>query len=333
MLTMNKKLTEYSIGSDSGIRLSCLNYGGVLKSLSLPVNGERIETLLGYQSAQQYLQDKFYLGAVIGRYSNRIANAQFSQNGKTYHLEANDGNNNLHGGSHGLHQKYWQLDQATENAITFKCESPDGEGGFPGNVKFTLRYQIASATVTIDLFAETDQETPINLTGHAYFNLNRENHQSIENHQLAVYSDSLLVSPRDGIPTGEMKPVDATDFDFRELKTLDWLRDSKELMIQQQSGLDHNFVFANKTASSGSVKVATLYSPQTHIELTVSSNMPGLQVYSGNHLTIPFSPHQGICLEPQYYPDSPNHSDFPSCLVKPGDVYHHQIKYHFNLKG
>lgn len=322
-------IRQYELTTATGFSASVLNYGAILQSIKVPTESGLTEVLLGYQQPQTYLDDDAYMGAIAGRYCNRIADGLFTLSGKAYQLSINSGAHHLHGGTHGLSHKYWQLEQSSESSqsITLKTFSPDSEQGYPGNVQVEVTYTLqADNKLIIDMKATTDKITPFNLTGHAYFNLNTD-HSSAINHHLKVYADKYLPIDDSGIPTGELLSVAKTPFDFRELSELSAHVNDDSPAVASQKGIDHNFVLNDQSESV--TLAAELYSPQSGVHLKVHTNKPGLQIYTGNHLSGDFEPYQGVCLEPQYYPNSPNQSEFPECFLKPGDTYHHQIIYEF----
>ena len=330
----SQNIQQYLLASPNGFEVSILNYGAILQSIKVPVAESKLEVLLGFEKLSDYLQDSAYIGAIAGRYCNRIADASFELNGENFKLQKNDGKNQLHGGPLGFNQKYWQVVEYVQDEnpkIKLLYESHDGEQGFPGNLTCFVTYQILNEyQLVINIEAKCDKSCPVNLTGHAYFNLNG-NQDLIENHELQVSAEHYLPITDDCIPTGEMRKVAGSDLDFLHPGSVKNGIDSDDLQIINQKGIDHNFVLTNYDQATR--PVAVLYSPESNLEMTLSTNKPGLQVYTGNHLSKPFVAYQGICLEPQYFPDSPNQREFPNCILQPGETYHHRIIYQFNYRN
>jgi len=324
------RVQQYFLTADNGFSVTLLNYGAVIQSIKVPSSKAQTEVCLGYLRPDEYVTDNACLGAVVGRYCNRIAYGQYSTQRGTFQLPVNNNEHHLHGGPNGFHKKYWEFVERFDGdspGIKLSCTSIDGEEGYPGNVTATATYRIVNGKrLVLDLEATSDQETPLNLTGHAYFNLNSDP-SSIENHHLHVNANQYLPVDASCLPTGEIKEVKGSDFDFTNSTALGARIHSDNPQIAQLSGIDHNFVLANPTKDTQ--LAATVFSPQSHIQLRVYTNMPGLQVYTGNHLSGQHQPYQGLCLEPQYYPDSPNQRHFPNCFLQPGETYHHQIIYEF----
>lgn len=333
-MSESQSICQYQLGDKNGLQVGVLNYGAILQSIRVPVGERQIEVLLGFQAADDYLEDKAHIGAIAGRYCNRIANASFELNGEKFHLEKNDGDNLLHGGPQGFNQKFWRVVEYQQNQhpkITLAYESADGEQGFPGNLKNFVTYRIVEGhQLVIDINAQCDKPCPVNLTGHAYFNLN-SSQRLIRNHELQIDAKKFLPIADNCIPTGELREVAESDFDFQQAAQVGPRIESNDLQIRKQKGIDHNFVLNGNNQSARAV--AMLYSPESKIEMTLSTNMPGLQIYTGNHLSAPFESYQGICLEPQYFPDSPNQVAFPDCILHPEKSYHHQIIYDFRLRN
>jgi len=324
---MQKDLKQYTLSNDMGLTVSILNYGAIIQSIKYKTETGNHELVLGFKNPEDYLDDDCYLGAIVGRFCNRIAKGQFSIDGKTYLLPTNQGENHLHGGIEGFSKKYWQLeneDDCSATRLKLSYRSDDNEEGYPGKVITSVTYLLENDRLIIDIKANTDKTTPVNLTGHSYFNLNG-NQSSVKNHWLQVNSNQILEMDENSIPTGDFYSTDTTSFDCRDFKQLAEILESDNPRITSQLGLDHNYVL--KQSGTSATLVASVKSPVTNIQLDVFTNKPGMQIYTGNYLSGNFLQHGGICLEPQYYPDSPNHKNFPDSLLKPGEEYHHQIIY------
>ena len=334
---MNNKpatIRQYDLVSETGLTASILNYGARLQSLKVPTKNGPVEVLLGYQASADYLKDEAYLGAIAGRYCNRIANGKYSYKGNDITLSRNAGEHHLHGGFLGLSHKYWGAQNSGEayanKSIRLNTVSEDGEQGYPGDAEFDVTYDLQGNKLVIDMRAQCTKATPLNLTGHAYFNLNSNDDLAL-NHQISVVADHYLPIDATCIPTGELELVDGSAFDLRHPVDLKSRVKSSEPAISAQGGFDHNFVLGAEPNKAS--LAATLYSPQSGISLKLYTTKPGLQVYTGNHLSGAFEPHQGVCLEPQYFPNSPNQANFPCAMFEPGDTYHHQIIYEFECES
>jgi aldose 1-epimerase len=325
------------------IKATITNFGGRVVSIVVPdKNGEMIDVVLGYDYLKSYQKEnELYLGAIIGRYGNRIADGKFSLDGKEYHLEINNGPNALHGGSDGFHDKFWDVKQPNDKTLILTCFSADGEGGYPGNLNIKVTYSLTDKNgLQIDYAATTDKKTIINLTNHTYFNLNGvDSDLGILNHILEIDADKIVEVNETCVATGEFLPVNHTPFDFRKPTEIgDRIKENHE-QLQIGNGYDHTFVFNKKDGALENV--ASVYSPETGINMNVITNEPGMQLYTGNYLngkdadgkngnTHPFR--YGFCLETQHFPDSPNHSNFPSTVLNVGEVYESTTIYEFGIQ-
>lgn len=309
-------MQQFQLKNARGDLLQVLSYGATLQQWSAQVAGQQRSLILGYPDPAQYLQDSCYLGAVAGPYANRIGLASFKLEQQPYQLDANEGKHHLHGGRDGLHCQQWQLEKQYKDAVQLVCSRPDALGGYPGPVQFTLLYQLtADGAVEAYFQASTEQLTVVGPTLHPYFNLAAvaatEAPPRIDQHQLQLKSAHYAVVDTDCIPTGELAKVQGTGFDFQQARTL------------AGAVLDHNFVVAGDLRQASAV----LTSPDGQLQLLVSSDYPGLQVYTGEHLAAPFQARQGICLEPQFFPDSPNQPCFPFHYTRPDQPFHAHIRY------
>lgn len=335
-----KDVKLYSLENGS-LRVSLTNYGARLVSLNVKGNDDQeTDVILGYDTAEEFKQNasNFY-GAIVGRYGNRIGNATFTLNGQRYELEKNDGENSLHGGANGVYNKVWDVEQSSASAITLAYTSPDGEAGYPGTVTMKVTYSLNDeGGLVIDYEANTDKETVLNLTNHAYFNLNGEGDTTILDHELQIDADAITAVNDVLIPTGERLPVEGTAFDFRKPTAIGARIDADNEQLKIGKGYDHNFELTKK---DGFQKVATLYAPKSGIEMQVHTTEPGLQFYSGNFMgdkdpkgkegkTYGFR--AALCLETQHFPDAPNQEAFPSTVLKPGEQYTSKTEYRFFVK-
>lgn len=322
------QINEYELQNSKGAKVKVINLGARLTALIIPtkVHGD-INTILNYSHAQQYYLDPMFHGAIAGPVCNRIANGEFTLNNKQYKLKSNEGSNVLHSGSTGLHQQFWNVLEYSENAITLQVEQTHCTDGFPGNVIFTLEYTLQNNnTLSINWSATSDQDTPANLTSHSYFNL--AGFGDIKSHFLRITADNYTPHNDQQIPTGEISSVDNTIFDLRNFTALSDVLNSGDPEILRWDGLDHNWAYNNDKH----LKLqAELYSEETQLLLQVESTLPGMQCYTGNQLGAfgIHGTHEGICLEPQYYPNSVNQENFPNTILKKNTTMSHRINLTF----
>ncbi|MET9729586.1 aldose epimerase family protein [Streptomyces sp. NPDC006458] len=302
----------------AGVRVRVLSYGGVVQSVETPDReGRRANVVLGFAGLEDYLEHSGpYLGALVGRYANRIAGGRFPLDGLTYALEQNNAPNSLHGGAYGFDKRVWDM-TPVEHGVLLSRVAPHGEEGFPGRLEISARYTLdASGALRIAYEAVTDAPTVVNLTNHSYFNLAGSGPAG--GHELRL--DASRYTPVDAglIPTGELADVTGTRFDFREPRGIG-------------SGYDHNFVL-DKGVTAEPVEVAELYDPASGRVLTVSTTEPGLQLYTAEYLSDPFAPGDGVALETQHFPDSPNRPEFPTTVLRPGQVFRSASVYAFSAR-
>lgn len=331
-----KEVFQYTLSNKKGVTVKILNYGGTLTDIITPDRGGVMGNVtLGFASLEGYLKGNPFFGSLVGRYANRIANAQFTLDGKTYHLAPNSNGNCLHGGIKGFDKKVWEavLDPDKE-LLQLTYKSPDGEEGFPGNLTTTVRYSLSEDNeLRIDYKAITDAATPVNLTNHAYFNLSAGKDPDVLDHELMLKSGYYTTTNDKIIPTGDLVPVQGTPFDFNTAKKI-----GKDITLTG-SGYDHNFVLENST---GELKfISSLYHRGSGRMMETFTTQPGVQLYTANFLNMPteFTPghikygkHAGVCLETQHYPDSPNQPAFPNTILRPGEEFHHITTYKFSVK-
>lgn len=322
------------------MQVAITNYGGRIISILVPdKDGNLTDVNLGFDklSAYQKKGEPFF-GTLVGRYGNRIAKRKFAIDDKEYNLELNNGVNTLHGGSKGFHAQVWDAAHLNDSTLSLNYLSPDGESGYPGNLKVNVTYTLTSKMgLKISYEAVSDKKTILNLTNHAYFNLNGEGNNSILNHILMIDADAITPVDSTLIPTGKFQEVAGTPFDFRTPTAIGERIEQNDEQLKNGLGYDHNFVLNKK---KGLQKVATVYSPTTKIELTVFTEEPGLQFYSGNFLTgkykdvkgkksYPFR--SGFCLETQHFPNSPNQPNFPTTILNSGQTYKTSTVYQFSI--
>jgi aldose 1-epimerase len=334
-----KQADLFTLKNKNNVEVYITNYGGRIVSILVPdKNGKIIDVVLGYENLSGYMkEDEPYFGALVGRYANRIGNAQFILEGKTYKLEANNGPNALHGGPTGFHSRVWNAKQENESKLELFYLSKDGEEGYPGNLDVKVIYTLTDQNeLKIDYSAATDKITVVNLTNHAYFNLNGEGNATITDHRLLINAGRFTPIDSTLIPTGEFLDVEGTPFDFRNETVIGERINDEDQQLQYGLGYDHNFVL-NKVENSLDL-AARVTGPETGITLEVMTTEPGLQFYSGNFLdgktkdgkggkVYPYR--SGFCLETQHFPDSPNKPWFPDTVLKPGNTYKTTTIYKF----
>lgn len=327
--------------SSGKIEVRVTAFGAHLVSIRTPDrNGKVADIELGYDSLAEYMKGSSpYFGAVIGRFGNRIAKGEFTLDGKTYHIPVNNGPNALHGGPVGFDRYVWQAKEVP-NGVEFTHVSPDGDMGFPGTLTATVRYTLTGDTLRLDYTATTDKPTVVNLTNHAYFNLRGDDQGNILDEVLQLNADHYTVAGPGLIPTGEIAPVAGTPLDFRKPEVIGARINADFEALKLAGGYDHNFVI---NGEPGTLRLAaTVMDPASGRKMTVETTEPGVQFYSGNFLTdafvgrhgIPYGKNSGFCLETQHYPDSPNHANFPSTVLRPGETYRSTTTYSFTtVKG
>ncbi|MTI38928.1 aldose epimerase family protein [Fulvivirga lutimaris] len=310
------------------ISLKALNLGGIITELLVPDRkGELVNVVLGYNNISDFLSDDFYLGCIAGRFANRVAEGKLTIDGKAYQLAINNGKNHLHGGIKGFNKVYWEVSQVSESKLAFNYTSPHLEEGYPGNLDVTVTYELTEANeLVIEYKAITDQETVINLTNHSYFNLSGAENGDILDHTVQIFTDSLVDVNEDQIPTGIIQNVTNTPFDFQEERNLNEAMEEYKSNDKTAIGFDHCYAYGDKRFK----QMATVASAASGIAMEVYSTEPGMQLYTGNHLTAPFKQYQALCLETQHYPDSPNQPDFPGTSLKPNEEFNSKTVYQFS---
>lgn len=320
------KLTALTLRNARGDSIRVLTSGATLTEFNFATDDHGdINLILGYPHESSYLSDTAYHGAIAGRYCNRIANSAFTLDGQVFNLDGNENQHHLHGGSLGFNRRIWEVEQQQENAVSLRLHSADGDQGYPGNLDVLLHYRLSdTGALDIKWQATTDQDTIVGLTSHAYFNL--AGHGDILDHYLRIPASHFTPIDKELIPTGEVRSVENTALDLRQFAHLRERIASDDPLIATLDGFDHNWAFE----SSGDFALrAQLLCPESKLLLSVSSSLPGLQCYSGNLLAANgvHGCHEGLCLEPQYYPDSPNQPHFPSPLLRAGETVTHQLRY------
>ena len=328
-----RTVTAFTMENDNGLRVRILDYGCAIQSLLVPDSeGRAVDVVLGYDTVAEYEENGGFLGAVVGRVGNRIGGGRFTLGGKECVLAVNDRGNHLHGGLCGFDKKIWK-GKRNGDELVLSLLSPDGDEGYPGNLSATVRYRLdENNTLRITYDAVSDQDTPVNLTNHAYFNL--AGGGTILGHELQVFADRFLEADENCLPTGRKIPVGDTPFDFRESKEIGRDISCEDEQLRRGNGYDHNFCLSDK---SGWKRAAVLFCRETGIRMTCMTTQPGVQVYSGNSLTERAGKNgrigvrQGLCLETQVWPDAIHHQDFPSCVLPAGEELHTQTAYQFSI--
>jgi len=324
----------YSL-DDGKIEVRIITYGAIVVSLRTPDrNGKLDDVVLGVDSVEKYEAQTAHFGGIVGRYANRIAHGTFQLNGQTYHIPKNDGDNALHGGTRGFDKVVWQGKQISDG-VELTCVSKDGDQGFPGTLTTIVRYTLIGNALHIDYSATTDKDTVLNLTNHSYFNLAGQGKGDVLGHWLKI--DASRFTPVDAtlIPTGELKSVEGTPFDFRTPHTIGERINADDVQLRLGRGYDHNFVLDHPGKLA---EAAEVYEPTTGRVLKVLTTEPGLQFYTGNFLDGSITGKEGrvynrrfaFCLETQHFPDSPNHPSFPTAELKPGQKFHSETVFEFS---
>ena len=326
----------FRISGRSGYSFTAMNYGATLTEILCPDReGKPVCVICGYEKLEDYQKASGYQGATIGRFANRIGKAEFDLNQKHYALFRNDGNNHLHGGAKGFDKQVWSwvLSDGDEPYVEFSRVSPDGEEGYPGELELTVRMTLkADRILSISYLAVSDKDTPFNFTNHAYFNLNGPGSGPITSHELSLDADRYLPVNSELIPTGGIAPVSGTPFDFRMAKTI-----GQDIDLTG-TGYDHCMVFEDR--GPGVFRRATLYSPQSGIGLHLSTDLPSVQLYSGNMMDdptpfrggVPQIPREAVCLETELMPDSMHHEGFTDCILKAGCTFSSTTQYEFFVR-
>lgn len=313
-------MKTYELSNKNGMSVTVTNLGCAIMKVEIPAKSGTKDVVLGFDTAEEYKNAHPFFGVAVGRFANRIGDGKFELGGKTYLLEKNEnGIHHLHGGLSGFDKKIWDVENVSPEKIVFSLHSPDGDSGYPGDLTAHITYTLSAGNVLrIDYEATTETETICNLTNHSYFNLCGHDAKDVFGHELQIFSDKITAVDEGLIPTGEFVDIAGTPFDFRTPKTI-----GAELQaagdVNKTGGYDHNYVLR------GEGKAAIAFSPITGISMTVNTNSPGMQLYTGNFIDgtvtgkgVTYQRHSGFCLETQFFPDGINKPHFPSCIVKKG---------------
>jgi aldose 1-epimerase len=328
----NMEVTAFTINNETGMQVTVINYGATITQIITPDKaGIAGNVILGFSSLEDYLQNGHqYHGCVVGRYANRIANSTFILDGTTYRLASNHKNFCLHGGIKGFDKVWWDIEVVNGSSLKLRYSSKDGEEGFPGNLQTEMTYTLTPDNeLILDYTAHTDKPTPVNLTNHCYFNLSAGKEPTVLNHQLTIFASQYTEADEDLVPTGNLFFLENTPMDFSHAKTV-----GKD--IAAAGGYDHNMILNSKHG-----KAAELYDAASGRFMEMFTTEPAVQFYSGNALHFEneinqsrsaFIQYQGLCLEAQHYPNSPNEPAFPNTILRPGEMYRQTTSYKFSVK-
>jgi aldose 1-epimerase len=336
-----RDVERFTLTSSSGIAITVLSFGGAIQTILMPDRaGALADVTLGYDTLAEYERDKSYLGSLVGRYANRIRAGRFSLDGREYTLAQNAGGNHLHGGGRGFNKAVWKIEPFEDGAdvgVVLEHVSPDGDENYPGTLRVQVSYRLtARAELQIDFFATTDAATPVNLTQHAYFNLAGTGLGDILGHQLELNASRFTPVDATLIPTGELRNVRETPFDFSTAEAIGARIEAGDEQLRLAGGYDHNFVLDRQGAGELAL-AARLTEPVSGRGIDIHTTEPGIQFYTGNFLDgtvagkggIPHRYRSGLALETQHFPNSPNEPSFPSTILRPGAEHRSRTVYHF----
>jgi aldose 1-epimerase len=340
ILPDGRQVNQYALTNKNKLEVRVINYGGIITAIKTPdKNGLLEDIVLGYDSLSGYLKETPYFGALVGRFANRIAKGKFTLDGKEYTLAQNSNGEHLHGGVKGFDKVFWDIEQAPAQegtAIKLTYASPDGEEGYPGNLRMEVTYTLTDKNeLRIDYTATTDKKTVVNLSQHTYFNLTGNSKRDILDHQLELNADKYLPVTKTLIPTGELRSVDGTPFDFTKREIIGARVNNTDQQLLYGLGYDHCWVLSSIDSMK---RAALLYEPISGRQLEVFTTQPAIQFYSGNFLDgtligkgrVKYNHRYGLCLETQHFPDSPNQKEFPSVELAPQEVYKTVTIYRFS---
>jgi len=343
-MIMKDQLKEFTLTNKHGAKVKITNFGGKVMSIQVPdKKGKLGDVVLGYENPRDYVEGNPYFGAIIGRYGNRIAKGLFTLDGETYRLPVNNGPNHLHGGPEGFHNVIWEADlrdNESPQRLYLSHVSEDGEMGYPGKLRVQVAYTWTDDhELTIDYQATTNKKTIINLTNHSFFNLKDGGESKIVDHHLTLHAQAFTPIDSTLIPTGKIRDVEDTPMDFTEGKKIGKDIGQDYDQLDHGNGYDHNFVLS-KSGNKELTLAAEVYEPSSGRKMEVYTSEPGIQFYSGNFLDgsdigkneVAYQYRTAFCLETQHFPDSPNHGNFPSVVLEPGEEYTQQTIYAFSTE-
>jgi aldose 1-epimerase len=330
-----KRIVLCTLTNRNGLQAQITNYGAKIVSLIVPnKQGEKADVVLGFSTFDEWQKQETYFNAIIGRYANRIKDGKFALDGVEYQLPINNGTNSLHGGVHGFNEKVWDVVGQSTYSVSLHYRAKDGEEGYPGNLDVYVTYSLTKDNaLSIVYEAKTDKPTILGFTNHAYFNLEGEGSGTVHNHQLQVFADEYTPFDDTACPTGEILPVEGTPMDFRQMTRVGDRIDDPFFVPGR--GIDNCWALTGWNAKIASLRhAATLEAADRKMEVWTTA--PGLQVYTGNWVEQnvgksgkQYDVQHAICLETQYFPDSPNHTNFPSPILRPGEIYYSRTDYRF----
>lgn len=327
----------YTLSNARGTQASLTDYGASLvRFIFKDKNRIPRDLVLGYDDVSGYEKGDSFFGATVGRVANRIGQGRFTLGEKTYELFRNDGPNTLHSGKDFYGKRLWEVTDLSDSSISFRLFSPDGDQGFPGNLTITVTYTLTEDNrLTIDYEAESDADTPLNLTNHSYFNLGGHSDGSVLSQLALIHADQLTEPDQNLIPNGKLVSIEGTPMDFREEKSLGRDIGKEDYLLKLGNGYDHNYVLSG----SGYREAASLFCPETGIRMTVYTDLPGMQVYTSNFLDhepgkegAVYCSRDAVCFETQYFPDAINKENFPGGLIKAGEVFRSRTCYGFSVE-
>ena len=325
-LADGRRVDAIALGSARGLQLEVITYGAIIRRLTWPVQGQRRDLVLHLDQLDDYLRDRAYVGPMVGRFGNRIADGRFSIDGRESRVTANEGANHLHGGALGFGRRLWRVEEALEDRLVLAYRSPAGEEGYPGNVDATVAFTVAGDALSILITASSDAPTPINLTYHPYFNLGAAKSGNATAHWLRIPAAHYLPVREGLIPTGEIAPVNGTPFDFRTSRVLAPPELASHPQLALAGGYDHCWVLSRDADCA-----CELSSPERDVTMTMRGSGPGLQFYNGQYLSRAHPAiGSGLILEPQGFPNAPNEPRFPPAILRPGEPYRAVIEYRFS---
>jgi aldose 1-epimerase len=336
-----KDVFQYTLTNQHNVRVSVINYGGIVTSMIVPDrHGNYEDVVLGFDTLEDYQRYSPYFGAIIGRYGNRIGDGRFTLDGKTFQVAQNNNGQHLHGGIKGFDKVFWEIEPVSSNegvALKLTYSSPDGDEGYPGKLAVEVTYTLTKDNAfKISISATTDKKTVVNLTTHSYFNLLGNGKRDILDHVIQLFAEQFVPVARTLIPTGVLADVANTPFDFRTPHAIGERIEDPHEQIQFGLGYDHTWV----TGAAGVMKeIAVAYEATTGRTITIFSTEPGVQFYTGNFLTgvkgkngVAYPKRYGFCLETQHFPDSPNKPEFPNVILNPGERFHTETIYQFSVR-
>lgn len=318
----------FTLGEADGLQAEILALGGILRSLTLPVKGKRLQLALGFDTLDGYVADTSYIGQLVGRYGNRIAGAAFTLDGKQYKLTENNPPNTLHGGEVGFGKYLWKVlgfGRHKSSYVKLGHHSPAGTNGFPGNLDVTALITVYENTLTLQYEATTDAPTPISFTWHPYFTLTGDPRTPIDDWQMTLAASRYLPVNQARVPTGEIAPVAGTPFDFRKPRPLRVPPPASHPQVALTQGFDHCWAI-----DQGARIAAEVYAPQSGVRMQVKTNLPGVQVYGAYHFKQVYPGWHAVCVEPENFPDAPNHGNFPSSILRPGETHKSFMSFTFS---